>query len=169
MSDYLIQGTIDLHVILLSILVLFHSIVSLSSFGFIVAFSLGYDSKILDILAASIVISFLIMGRCVAIDIYEYFKKDRCELPRIAKDNFLRNLILGKKDKDLTSLRLDIINNNKPLVEAENEALVDKFLNRKIHYIGINLILAVLLCVKYKQSKLVMLLIPWILINFPAF
>lgn len=169
MSEYLIQGTIDLHVIWLSILVFIHSVISLSSFGFIIAFSLGYDNKYLDLLAASIVISFLVFRQCVAIDIYDYFKENRNELPRFAKDNFLRNLILGKKDKDLTSLRLDKINNNKPLAEAENEELVDKFFNRKIHYIGINLILAVLICIKYKHPELIMFLIPWILFNFPAF
>lgn len=152
----------------LSILVVIHSIFIISSTLSIVVFSLGKSYLIIDILAAFIVLSFLLCRRCVFIDIYEYVKADihHANLPDIAKDNYYINRIkkaiskkTGKKrSKGLYKERLDIISNIKDLDSV-------KF-NHKMHYIIVNIILSVILIVKV-NVKLLPLLITWLFMVFP--
>jgi hypothetical protein len=165
---------LDEHILLLIVSVLTHSIFSIGSFAFIIFYSLGIHIGILDVIVSITVISFLIFNRCVAIDIYEYIRNGREEIPSIASDDLARNILKtvfrnkkGKKDKKNTvSLRLDILTNVKPFNGLDDETIIMKFLSRKIHYIIINIILTVLLLVKYKKEFAIPLLIPWLSMNF---
>lgn len=136
-------------------------------------YSLGLDSPMIDSIVAVTVGSFLVFNRCIAIDIYEYIRDNREELPTVATDDFARNILKTilrhkdiKKNKKLPSLRLDILTNVKPFLEVNHEELALKFLSRKMHYTVINIILTVLLLVKYKKEWAIVLLVPWLSSNF---
>jgi hypothetical protein len=143
---------------LLTICVLIHSIVGLSSFAFIVMYSLNVHNTIVDIMIACIVVSFLYHKRCVMIDIYEDINKldGNTDLPPVARDNFLRSLITTD-DTDLTHLRLDVI---------DNLAITKDFFNRKMHYIVTNIILSTLLLEKYNMKIGIPGLIIWMFKTF---
>lgn len=158
---------------LLSIFVFIHSIIGISSFIFILFYSLKIHSSFIDILAICIVVSFIIYKKCIAIDIYEdiYSLDNNNDIPYFAKDNFLRNYIvnifnLNSDNTDFTSLRLDKINNLSPLLNINNNNYITTLFNRKIHYICINIILSVLLITKYNLQYLLPCLIIWFFSTF---
>jgi len=164
---------LDEHILQLIFIVLLHSIFSISSFIFIITYALGFHFPTIDLIVGCTVGSFLVFNQCVAIDIYEYYRKGREELPTVATDDFARNILKTvlrhkdvKKNKKLPSLRLDILKNVKPFVEVKEEEVALKFLSRKMHYTVVNIIITVLLLVKYKKHFAIPLLIPWLSMNF---
>ena len=176
---------IDLHILKLILMVITHSIFSLSSFLFIIAFALDKDIPFLNSVVAVTVISFIFFNRCIAIDAYEYIRNGRENLPSVAEDDLARNILKtftrpkepkepkGPKTKDIKkkfkknkSLRLDIIKNIKPIVECNDHSLVMKFISRKMHYIVINIILTVIFLVKLEKQKYIPFLILWLSYHF---
>jgi hypothetical protein len=164
---------LDEHILLLILSVLLHSIFSIGSFVFIFFYALNIHSPIIDFIVSITVISFLVFNRCVAIDVYEYIRAGRSELPSVASDDLARNILKNflrsktkKKDKKLPSLRLDILTNVKPFTLVQEEETLLKFLSRKMHYTVINIILTVILLIKYDKQWLIPMLIPWLSMNF---
>ena len=163
---------LDEHVLVLILSVLTHTIFSLSSFLFIIFYSVGYHSSMIDVIVTFTVVSFIVFNRCVAIDIYEYLRDGREHIPSLASDDLARNILKNflrkpkHKKKNKGSLRLDILTNVKPFVGAYKEDIILKFLSRKMHYTVINVILTVLLLVKYKKEYIIPLLIPWLSNSF---
>lgn len=161
-----------LKIYLLSALVLVHGLFSVSTISNILLYSLGRHSVTLDILSAIVVFSFVIFKRCIMIDIYEYFRDGETNLPRMAKDNYVREELKSitkrkQKEKDLTPLRLDIITNIIPLLKVDNKDDFMKLYSRKINYMVINVIIAVILCIKYKIKYLIPGLLVWLFSMFP--
>lgn len=155
----------------LTFLVITHAIFCVAGSLFIVSYSFGYNFPILDFLVLANVVSFIVFRRCIMIDIYNYFANGKKNLPDRAKDNYPRilfNKLLGKtkNKRDLTPLRLDIIQNIKPFVNTSNVKKINTFLNRKIEYTSINILLTVLLITKYRLNFLLPVLFVWILYNF---
>lgn len=169
---------IDLHILKLILMVITHSIFSLSSLLFIIAFALDKDVPFLNSVVAITVISFIFFNRCIAIDAYEYIRNGREDLPSVAEDNLARNILKTftrsknknkdkkKKFKKNKSLRLDIIKNIKPIVECNDHSLVMKFISRKMHYIVINIILTVIFLIKLEKQKYIPFLILWLSYHF---
>lgn len=164
---------LDEHILLLILSVLIHSIFSIGSFVFIIFYSLGINTGILDVIVSITVISFLVLNRCIAIDVYEYIRGGREEIPDIASDDLARNILKSvfRKNKNkrkgvIPSLRLDILTNVTPFTDIKDEHIILKFLSRKMHYTIINIILTVILLLKYKKEWAVPLLIPWLSMNF---
>lgn len=156
-----------LHIGLLSVIVLLHSIFGIASILSIISFSFNIKMPFINTLSFLTVLSFLVYQRCVAIDIYEYVLGDTCstEIPDSAKDNYIRNKITGTKSEDYTKHRLDILNNNNPIVNKdENE--VNIMIKRKMHYIIVNIILTVIFIIKINKNILPALLL-WLFYVFP--
>lgn len=164
-------------VFLLSLVVFIHAFIILGSILFLFLNSIEYDNKFLELLAISIVLSFIIFKRCIIIDIYEYIKNlDNLnyELPEYAKDNYLRNslkVFFGicekdydfNKEIDYTSLRLDILNNLDPMIKKYDKETYTNMYNRKIHYLIGNIILLFVILNKYKLEKIIPFFIIWIM------
>jgi len=162
---------LDIHVLKLVMIVILHSIFSISSFLFIGAFSIGKDIPFLNFVVSVTVISFIFFNRCIAIDLYEYVRAGRDELPDVATDDLARNILktfLGKKKtpKKHATLRLDILKNVQPLADTDDSELVLKFLSRKMHYVVINMIITVIFLVKLDKKWLIPALIPWLSYHF---
>jgi hypothetical protein len=161
-------------IFLLTLIVIGHVFFSASSILFILLYSLGINSVVVDALALGTVISFLIFRRCIAIDIYEYVRGGDTEIPDFARDNFFRKCIQGLLNRenhrkvDMTHHRLDILENIFPIVETCDTETVEMMLNRKNHYIIINIIMAVILLVKYNLKQFLPLLIVWLFLTFPV-
>jgi len=158
-------------VVTLTIIVLVHILFSLSTLVFIVLHSLNLENRIITALALSTALSFVICKRCIAIDIYEYFRDGETDLPSMARDNFFRTIVQkilnSRFREDLTTLSLDIIDNVIPMAETSGEDHIRLFLNRKIHYILLNSILIIVLLEKFNLVQLLPLFIGWIFYSFP--
>lgn len=164
---------LDSHHLSLIFVVLLHSVFSISSFLFIIAFAIGKDIPILTWIVGVTVFSFIFFNRCIAIDLYEQIRKDREDLPEVARDDLAKNILKAilrrpkkKKEDKHTSLRLDIIKNIKPIVECNDSNLVMKFMSRKMHYIVINIILTVIFLIKIEKPQYIPLLIIWLSYHF---
>ena len=158
---------------LLSISVFIHSIIGISSFIFILFYSLNIHNSFIDLLAICIVISFIIYKNCIDIDIYEdiYSLDNNHDIPDYAKDDFIRKYIvkifnLDTDNTDYTNLRLDKLTNLRPMLNISNNQNITTLFNRKIHYICINIILSVLLITKYNLQYLLPCLIIWFFSTF---
>lgn len=163
----------NLKIPLLSISVFIHSIIGISSFIFILFYSLNIHNSFIDLLAIIIVISFILYKKCIAIDIYEdiYSLDNNHNIPDYAKDNFVRQTIvklfdLNSDNTDYTNLRLDRINNLNPMLNITDNEYITIMFNRKIHYICINIILTVLLITKYNLHFLLPVFIIWFFSTF---
>jgi hypothetical protein len=164
---------LDSHLLSLIMMVLLHSIFSISTFIFIIVFAMGKNYPILNTIVAVTVISFLFFNRCIAIDAYEYLRKDRENIPEIARDDLARNILKTitrktkkPKDEKHTSLRLDIIKNIKPIVDCNDHDVVMKFISRKMHYIVINIIITVIFLIQIKKPQYIPLLVLWLSYHF---
>jgi hypothetical protein len=162
-------------IILLSVLVIIHSIFGIASVTTMLTFFYDKDIPIADYLSGLSVISFIFFNKCLAIDIYDYCKGDINpeKLPEYCKDNYIRKKIhkLNGCDfsEDHTYLRLDKIKNLTPLKEcSNNNGDFELFFNRKIQYIVFNIILTIILAVKYKIKEYLPLLLLWVFFTFPA-
>jgi hypothetical protein len=154
-------------ILILSSLVIIHTVVGLGSVGAMITYSLGDNYPIFDILAFFSIISFLIFRRCIAIDIYDLFKEGipDSEIPDYARDNYFRKMIHSYSDSesiDFTHLRLDILDNIKGISDCH------LFFNRKAQYIIFNTVLVMILSTKYSFKFLLPLFLSWVLIVFPA-
>jgi hypothetical protein len=161
-------------IFLLTLIVIGHVFFSASSILFILLYSFGVNNKVVDFLALGTVISFLIFRRCIAIDIYEYVRDGDTEIPDFARDNFFRKCIQGllnredHKKVDMTHYRLDVLKNICPIVETNDSVATEMMLNRKNHYIVINIIMAVILLIKYDLKQFLPLLVVWLFLIFPV-
>ena len=167
-------------IFILTVLSIGHTIFGISSVISMVSFSLNLDVPIADTLAFLSVLSFIFLGKCVYIDIYNYFKKGipECDIPCHAKDNYARkkfHQFFSKNEKgdcppekDHTNLRLDKICNITPMLTCSEPEEMTLFFNRKIQYILFNSILLIMLSVKYGFKQYLPLFIIWIIITFPA-
>ena len=152
-------------IVLLTAIVIFHTIVGLGSVGAMISYSINENYPIFDLLAFLSIISFLLFKRCIAIDIYSIFKEGipDSEIPDYAKDNYFRSIIHGTRDSpDHTHLRLDILDNIKGISDS------NLFFNRKAQYIIFNTVLVMLLSTKYNFKFLLPLFLAWVLYTFPA-
>ncbi len=169
--DELIE--LDSHHLSLIFIVLLHSVFSISSFIFIITFALGKNIPILNWIVSITVLSFIFFNRCVAIDLYENVRKEREDIPEVARDDLAKNILKTilrkpkkKKEDKHTSLRLDIIKNIKPIVDCDDHELVMKFISRKMHYIVINIIITVIFLIKINKQQYIPLLILWLSYHF---
>lgn len=163
----------DTVIYLLAFLVILHTFVGLASVAAMLSFFLGFNLPYVDFLALLSVISFLICNKCLSIDLYEICKGtlEDHKIPDYARDNYFRKKMHnfnGTQSVDYTNLRLDKLNHIEPLINCDDPELQKLFFNRKVQYIIFNIILAVILAVKYNKKEYLPLLLIWVFVTFPA-
>ena len=146
-------------------LVAIHSVLGVSSILFIILYAFERDVPFITYMAIAIAVSFIIFRRCILIDIYEFFRDGAIDLPGYAKDNYIREkfqkLFRIKDCRDLTEYRLDILSNTSPMIGCKDSKDIQELHNYKIHYIVINIIIVVILLIKYNLKSLLPLLLIW--------
>lgn len=159
--------TYKLKIKALSLLVLIHAFIRVIAILFIILYSFGKHNNYVTIIVVGVVLSFVIFQRCIHVDLFEFIRNNDDNLPEHTKDNYyiaLFRKILNSDNKhsdDLTSLRLDILDNIDPYVECNTKKEMNELLNIKIHYIVFNMIFAVLLLVKFNLKQFLPLLLVW--------
>lgn len=156
---------------LVTFLVLLHTIITINNFLFIIFFSIGKSNKVVDFIVLASILSFVLFGKCIFVDIYHYIKGNSL-FPEYCEENYYKKLLQrwlrsdAKYSKDLTKLRLDILRNVDPLLECESkEELTDMF-NFKMHYTTISVVLTILLLIKYNLKSMIPMLIIWFFVIF---
>lgn len=148
--------------IMLFILSLFHSLLGISTLIFFMLFSFGIHNTFIDILVAGIVISFVLTQRCIHIDFTDVIQNqqsEELEIPSYCEDGFIFKNVLGIQNY-LKEHRLDILSQDLPSTHTH-------IFNTKIHYIVTNILLLIILLIKYEQQKFIPLFLVWFYMTFP--
>jgi hypothetical protein len=159
-------------ILTLALLVISHLIIFMATILFIVFFAYNKDNSIVNAIVIGVVFSFIVFRRCVYIDIYEYIRDGNINIPDYAKDNYYRKMAqnwLGTKcetRKDLTNFRLDILDNLNPLVKCVDPEEIKDMYNYKIQYTCLNILLTIILLIKYDMKKFLPLFLVWFFVVF---
>jgi hypothetical protein len=154
----------------LALLVISHLIIFIATILFIVFFAYNKDNSIVNAIVIGVVFSFIVFRRCVYIDIYEYIRDDLV-VPDYAKDNYYRKMAqnwMGSScnDTDLTDFRLDILDNVTPFVKCSNRKEITEMYNYKIQYTCLNILLTIIVLIKYDMKQFLPLFLVWFFATF---
>lgn len=163
----------DNRILILGLIVIIHSFLMLLSVIYPVLWALNKTNKYLDFIVFIVVSSFFIVQRCLLIDIYKYVQGDLPDnqIPDYAKDDvmlrYINKYIFSINKTDTTSERTDIIDN---VIDTDkfNSEEIYKLYNKRIRIIVHNVVVASLIMIKYKYTKLIPLFIVWQLLLFPT-